>query len=482
MGAFMALVTFLIASYYSVVLGWCAYYFVITCAHPLPGSLAESTADWEQLQSSAWPVVCHLLAVVASAMSVCKGVSTIEPVACVSITILLAIVVFCFYWAIFLPHASKGIVHIFTPSWGSFKSSSLWLDALSQNAWDTGGGIGTFLTYATYMKRSQGAVKMGVLTPAFNNVVSIVCGIMVFSNVFSVLSQHHYDNTASPVDLLKQSGPASTGITFLWMPILFSGISGGRFLAAIFFLCLTLAGLSSLISFVELLVHTLTDFGLRRIPATILVAVTMFVMGVASALDLDVLVNQDSVWGYAMILCGCLLVFLVLRLNPFKFRRQFYNEYGVGDWSLPLVWVFIIMLIAPIEGVGMIVWWIVEEVYTKPGTWWQLSRDSLAMVLTQWSIVALVVLALNWFMKPLSVGPPRNVKLRKLIGFFVRYEEPVRCDGVEEREQGKDPEEVEEEAGKEEQTQDGTSHISLATLATQNTPIVTVHSVNESEV
>ena len=134
---------------------------------------------------------------------------------------------------------------------------------------------------------------------------SIVCGIMVFSNVFSVLSQHQYDNVASPVDLLKQSGPASTGITFLWlvnhtpphsahislpspvlhpplhlpsplsplpsplsppshshrMPILFKGIYGGRFLAAIFFLCLTLAGLSSLISFVELLVHTLTDYG-----------------------------------------------------------------------------------------------------------------------------------------------------------------------------------------------------------------------------
>ena len=72
--------------------------------------------------------------------------------------------------------------------------------------------------------------------------------------------------------------------------------------------------------------HTHILYTVRRIPATILVTVTMFVMGVASALDLDVLVNQDSVWGYAMILCGCLLVFLVLRLNPFKFRRQFYNE------------------------------------------------------------------------------------------------------------------------------------------------------------
>ena len=78
----------------------------------------------------------------------------------------------------------------------------MWLDALSQNAWDTGAslfpdlrtakllylwfcalgarfiivfyvgaGVGTFLTYATYMKRTQGAVKLGTITPFFNNIV-----------------------------------------------------------------------------------------------------------------------------------------------------------------------------------------------------------------------------------------------------------------------------------------------------------------------
>ena len=71
--------------------------------------------------------------------------------------------------------------------------------------------------------------------------------------------------------------------------------------------------------------YTHNMYLVRRIPATILVTVSISLVGVASAVDLEVLVNQDSVWGYAMILCGCLLVFLVLRLNPFTFRKKFYE-------------------------------------------------------------------------------------------------------------------------------------------------------------
>ena len=48
------------------------------------------------------------------------------------------------------------------------------------------------------------------------------------------------------------------------MPVLFDNIgSGGRFLAIAFFFCLSLAGLSSLISLLELSIHTITDFGGR---------------------------------------------------------------------------------------------------------------------------------------------------------------------------------------------------------------------------
>ena len=60
-------------------------------------------------------------------------------------------------------------------------------------------------------------------------------------------------------------------------------------------------------------------------------------------MDLSILVNQDAVWGYALILCGCFLIFLVLRFGILRFRKQLYNNYGIGDWPLPLVWVAIVL-------------------------------------------------------------------------------------------------------------------------------------------
>ena len=79
----------------------------------------------------------------------------------------------------------------------------------------SGAGLGTFLTFATFMKRSQGAVKLGCMTPFFNNVVSLMCGILVFSTVFSVqkedgLSQDEIVNT------LQYNGEGNTGLTFIW--------------------------------------------------------------------------------------------------------------------------------------------------------------------------------------------------------------------------------------------------------------------------
>ena len=45
------------------------------------------------------------------------------------------------------------------------------------------------------------------------------------------------------------------------MPLLYGTLGGGRVLAILFFLCVTLAGLSSLISIQEQCVHVLEDFG-----------------------------------------------------------------------------------------------------------------------------------------------------------------------------------------------------------------------------
>ena len=45
------------------------------------------------------------------------------------------------------------------------------------------------------------------------------------------------------------------------MPILYNNITGGRFLCVVFFLCVALAGLSSVVSLMERPIHVLSDFG-----------------------------------------------------------------------------------------------------------------------------------------------------------------------------------------------------------------------------
>ena len=57
-------------------------------------------------------------------------------------------------------------------------------------------------------------------------------------------------------------------MTILWicflhyrMPILYNNISGGRFLCALFFICISLAGFSSMVSLMERTIRVAIDYG-----------------------------------------------------------------------------------------------------------------------------------------------------------------------------------------------------------------------------
>jgi len=79
----------------------------------------------------------------------------------------------------------------------------------------TGAAGCAFLTYATYMKRTNGAVRNGVLIPVSNNFVSLLCGLLVFNSVFSVLIRQGYGSERI-LDIVADNGPANTGLTFIW--------------------------------------------------------------------------------------------------------------------------------------------------------------------------------------------------------------------------------------------------------------------------
>jgi NSS family neurotransmitter:Na+ symporter len=383
MGGFVAMVVLGIAAYYSVVLGWCFYYFVYHCAYSLPSTIEESRAEWDSLQDGNYPILCHGVAVTISFLSIIKGVKTIELVNKIIVPVLLLIVAFSLGWSLSLTYADEGITYLFSPDWDVFRTPQVWVDAVTQNAWDTGAASALLLTYATYMRRHDGIVSMGTLTPLANNFVSLCCGIMIFCNVFSVLELSGYDKQYV-ISVLKENGPANTGLTFIWMPLLYDSIGVGRFLAILFFLSLSFAGLSSLIAMFELLALLLRNIGVPRIPAAVLVGVVTFLFGLPSAMDINILVNQDYVWGFALLPCGFTYVTLVWYYGAEKFRQVVVNNYGLSDWPLPRVWKVVILFVTPLVGSAIIMWWIVENIKdnTYPD-WKKMSAESLLMVLTQ---------------------------------------------------------------------------------------------------
>ncbi|WAR17729.1 Y736-like protein [Mya arenaria] len=361
-GAWVTMVTFCISCFYSVVLGWCFYYFIYYIGHSLPTTEEQARRTFQDYA---------------------EGVKTIEKVSLVLVPVLLLVVMFNFVWSLTREFGDKGIEFLFTPHWKSFLEPRVWVDAISQNAFDTGAGMGIMIPYSAYMTRKNGIVKYGHLVPAVNNLVSLLCGITIFSTVFStlMLSRPTYTQ-ADIVNIMKDSGPASTGLTFIWMPVLFETVGDfGRVLAIMFFLSLSFAGVTSLMSNFELATKTLEDFGLPRrfgMPLTILIT---FLVGLPSALDIDILTNQDFVWGFALVINGGMLWYMVLRFGVRKFRQKVVNE-----------------VIVPIEAIAIVAWWAIDLITNDSGdgeNWYAFGRETLVMTLTQWFGLLLLVILVN---------------------------------------------------------------------------------------
>jgi neurotransmitter:Na+ symporter, NSS family len=393
-GAFVAFVATAIMFYYSVVAGWCVYYFTAMVSGPLPMTTEAAMLTWEGFQASYWPVAFHALALGGGGLAVYKGVSSIERVNMVLIPSLFVIVLISVVRAVTLPGSLDGIIYLFTPQWSSLAEPRIWLEALTQNAWDTGAGWGLILTYGAYMQSKHGVVKNAFITGIGNNVVSLLAAIMIFGTVFAILGAEM--SRGEVLAVMQQSGPAATGLTFIWMPQLFAQMQFGTPLAVLFFLGLAFAAFSSLISMIELAVRILVDLGLRRRMAIGIITSAGFLFGIPSAVNLEVFGNQDFVWGVALMISGALIAFAIIRYGVERFAREAINS-GESDWAVGRTWILLIQWAIPLQALVLLVWWLsLSATVYAPDTWFDpFNPYSVMTCLVQWGVVFLVLYVLN---------------------------------------------------------------------------------------
>ncbi|MDA2804183.1 sodium-dependent transporter [Nocardiopsis suaedae] len=397
MGGFMTLVTLGIAFYYSVICGWALRYFV----HALTGAFGDPALDtqatWDSFTASPVQTIgFHLVAIALVGAIVARGLKGgFESVLKIALPALFVIMAILAVRAVMLPGAGEGVANMFAVDGADFLDVRVWLEAASQVAFSTGAGFGLYLTYSVYSRRNRNAVSNALTVAGGNFLVSLFAGVAVLGTLFAL-------GSAAAADEAIAGG--NQGLAFIYFARLFPEMTGGVAFSVLFFLALFMASVSTQIAFTELAARNLMDMGARRPVAVGAVVAVAAIGGVPSALNVDVLSNQDFVWGVGLLVSGLLIAVAMLKYGLGKARAELL---GTGRSATGAWWTAAIGA-APVLLTVLLGFWVYLSVTEyAPDTWWNpFDPFSLATLLGQWAVALAIVLALNGFIsRKTKAGP-----------------------------------------------------------------------------
>ena len=275
-GYFGVFTGFLIVSYYSVVSGWCLQYVTASVGNSLSGD-AKSVADYfDAFVTNPWmPVVWLIVFFGISHFVVSRGVEKgIERASKLMMPLLFLLLVVIAVASCLLPGATEGIKFLFSPDFSKVDSNVL-LGALGQAFYSLSLGMGCLVTYASYFKRDTHLVKSATQIIGIDTIIAIMAGLMIFPAVFSVGG----DVGAGP-SLVFITLPNVFNEAFAGVPLV------GHIMALLFYLLLSVAALTSLISLHEVctaFIHE--EFKMSRKKAAAIVTIVGSILGIFCSLS-----------------------------------------------------------------------------------------------------------------------------------------------------------------------------------------------------
>lgn len=351
-GKMTILTGFLVSGFYSAIAGWILGYLVESILGNITHftSIEQASDHFSSLiQSPLWGVGFHFIFLFISSAILYLGVREgIERSTKIMMPLLFVTLLFLVVRGLTLPHAEEALAFLFSPDWDELTPQAL-LIALGQAFFTLSLGQGTMVTYGSYLSKKVNVVLTCLPIVLVDLLISLLSAVAVFTIVFSV-------------GMKPDSGE---GLLFNTLPLVFSQIPGGYFLAIVFFLLVFLAAVTSEISAMEpFIAYLRDDLGWKRHIAVIVCALGAFVIGVPSALSYS-LFSKFSLFGMPILgfmdyLCSSILIPLggllaVIMVGwIWGYSNAFHHlEEGSGQFFVNNPWVktyfkFCIKYIAPI--------------------------------------------------------------------------------------------------------------------------------------
>jgi NSS family neurotransmitter:Na+ symporter len=441
MGLWTAWISTAIGFYYAIVAGWCLKYFQLGISGGLTGDGVDTTEVWNTfLQNPLQVIAFQFLVIAITLLAIWKGAKAIEKVNVILMTslfVLLFMTLGLSLWMDLSDGSLDGALFMFTVDPAMLSEPEVWINGLSQSAWSCSAGMGMAITYAVYMRKDEDTVLNAFTMGFANNSVSIIAGLAVLSAIFAV--------SADPLATVTNG---SSAITFLALPEVFAQAPGGAVGAFVmmsgFFLALSFAAITSMISTVELCVRNFVDHGYDRQRSVLITSIAIFFFGLPSAImwvKLDAagvafpefLEVQDHIWGYGLMFSGLFIAFSIWKYGYLKWKKEvelgkaapgFYGYLGVGvsafrddyintgdnDIEVGRWWDLSLYLAFPFLFSVLMLSYFGDMIANTEDVWNPANPKGLGIILAFWSVVAIVFISLNKFLiaRPLYRNVPEG--------------------------------------------------------------------------
>lgn len=328
---------------YTVVVGWIFKYTFMAFSGTLTdmgqnmkaigGTFGMTASAWG---NNGWLAIALAVTLLIMVFGVANGIEKVNKV--------MMPVLFCLFlvlgiYVLTLPGSGEGYKYIFTLDPKGLLNPQVWIFAFGQAFFSLSiAGNGTVI-YGSYLGKGENILTSARNIALFDTIASMLAALVIVPSM------------AAGGAALDTGGP---GLMFIYLVNVFNGMPGGTIVGIVFYVCVLLAGITSLINLYEVPVAALQEkLNLKRVPAVVII----IVIGCIIALSIQGIVSgwMDAISIYICPLGALLAGIMFFWILDRKHAEEAINEGAdkpVGNWFFVMgKFVFIpLALIALIAG------------------------------------------------------------------------------------------------------------------------------------
>ncbi len=262
-----------ISSFYSVVAGWTFGYIFKTAAGVFSGlspvEIEKVFTDF--ITNPVYSIGCHAIFMTLTMLILFGGVKAgIERWSKILMPLLLFILLLLVARSVTLDGAGKGLRFYMMPDWGAMTGRGV-VAAVGQAFFSLSLGMGTMITYGSYLSKKDNLLSSAVWVASLDTFIALLAGFAIMPAIF-----------AFGLDPAK-----GAGLIFVVLPNMFNKIFLGNLFGTGFFVLLTVAAVTSLISIVEVpAAYFIDEMKMSRKKAVSIAGFGAFVAGIPAALSM----------------------------------------------------------------------------------------------------------------------------------------------------------------------------------------------------